>query len=457
MKKNNSRESLSRRSLLATALPALFAPNALSQAGPVINVTVTNSLSKMIASGIAQKVLGKLGDSLFAQLGFGGGPDPAIMEKLNEIINRLLVLQASVEKLTDVVMQQFSEVRYAQSAETARQIDKVNGQLLRPYRQMLRGDSDSKKEFYRRVDENIVELRLGLQSWHDGMMGQPDLSLPGMLQAFNRATVKNHHGLLGPNAAAEIQAHWDRLDYAQSLTALFLIEDKINKGDADGVRYVFREWRELRQEQLKGLRACLRKTDEFYTLENPNRPEVTALNYLPANTAITPENSTMWYTEALGPIARRNTAREFEGSLGSARGQGKRMCDDVCGGWALQSTDSMRVLTRACARPIGSNNFVQGMREEKFNLDRRAGEWSPAEYYFFTGTHANYFTNETRGVGAPQFHRHVRVQVYNREIIGEGKDTITSNDGDDHGVVIFGRGLSSEEAARYFYSGSSIG
>ncbi len=444
-------EGMTRRRLLAAAVPAVALIPAAAQNPFSGGGSIASAVGQFAAKNAAGGIIGSVAGNLVTPLIFGPSEE---ITKLNEILDKLNALQESIDSFRSDVEKRFNRQEYLSVASKAYEINKTNRFLMGPYKKWIGGDRDAKDEFFDRLAEKSKELNEGLQDWHDAIVGSDGagdaLGMPGMIRSFQRAVLVRRNGLLGPEAAREIQDHWDRLDASQAITVLFSVFDKAMKGQARGIRYKLEEWRELREQQLKLLRGVARKSDTFYHVDAPDRPVLTPLNYLPDRTVITTANSVMWYTEAGGPVFREDNANNFNVKFRRVVPPAVDTPGGQRGGWGLRSADDLKELIRACGGPGDGSHYNAVLKKAGFILheERKNGEKVALWTSNFVDRDQETVSQPSRGV--PGGNRR-RVHIYGRTIVMEDDGAIPARKADWDAMCIFGRGMDATEAARYWY------
>jgi hypothetical protein len=432
---------LSRRALLAVAVPSLLL-SPFDGAGAGAEEEVTSLvIGKFLAQNAAGGIISSLAASVVGPKLFGPSEE---ITKLNEIIDRLRVLQDSLDTFRSDVEKRFNRQEYLTTANNVLEINRTNRFLMGPYQKWVAGDQNARSEFFDRLAQSSVGLNRGLQDWNDAAVGTEGagdaLFLPGMIKTWHKTVIDRHNGLLGPAAAREIQDYWDRLDASQALTVYFSVIDKAVKGNAESIRYRLREWRDFRTAQLKLLRGVVRKTDLFYDIDNPGQPLSTPLNFLPENVAITTRNSIMWSLDVKGPIQKCDKWQDFDRLI-----RGLRPGYD----WGLRNTDDMRELFRECGGAVDPDYFLTGMRNAGFNFhdEKRPGDWGPNNMSLWTANTSH--NREVTYQGKSGTKRELR---YRRDIVIEGSSP-RGADADWQGKCLFGRNVGAEEASKYWFRG----
>lgn len=289
-------QKITRRAFVA-AVPALLAMSG----SPVALAQEQTALAAEIGGSLAKSAAGAAGSWAFGQIMSAAGADTtgqaAIMAKLDQINQKLDVLQSTVEQLGRDLRKSLSQLTYDLAASQVQDLIVLNTSLKVRMRQLASSSLQTAEAAKRDVRAYLTgSLQLGMETWHAALCGLNGKT--GMIEAWNRDVYAGCGGLFGWEQAVAIQQNWDYLDAQQAMTVSYFVEHLNDSGQRDLVRPTLAQWESNRAEQLVRLRGVARVWDEWP--KPSGGTTLRALSFLPKDVLISPGTNRMWHLE-IGP------------------------------------------------------------------------------------------------------------------------------------------------------------
>ena len=226
----------------------------------------------------------------------------ALAAKLDEIIHKLDVLQATVDRLGAELRRSLSQLSYDLAASQVQDLIKLNSYLNRTFKQLARSTPQTMQAVKREIRQSLSgPLLLGLETWHAALCGLNGKT--GMIEAWNRDVYNSCGALFGWDQATAIQQNWDFVDAQQAMTVAYLVEHLNDTGQKELVRSTLEQWRVNRFEQLVRLRGVTNMWDEWPKYDSAGRRVgnwLLRLSFFPKDVIITTKNKIMWHLQ-IGP------------------------------------------------------------------------------------------------------------------------------------------------------------
>lgn len=266
--------------------------------------TFVKSIGDSLVESVKDKIKGKAGEIVLGQIlaliGFGSDAQAEVLSKLNEIINLLKELQASVDQTRKTILAAISQVDYDTVYHGVAPLVNLNRTLQNHYTNLLESEEAEQPKISRQII-NLTKRLIGADvTWHNAIVGSGGQT--GLVEAwgrivFSNASIGSPKGWYDASSAKLTQEHWDFLDAQQAMSVYFLCEFYHKNDQPKSARNLLKAWHKNRSEQVKLLRGVLRPTIEYTTINAKNEPVHGSwkVHALPNNVAISIIMDMMWY------------------------------------------------------------------------------------------------------------------------------------------------------------------
>ena len=443
----------SRRGLLAGGGSLLLlAPRIALGQGAAVGAAVESSLAKSLAtsigSSLAKGAVGAVGAYALGQIlsvaGFDMSGQAAMMGKLNEIIDRLKVLQQSVDQLRATLLKTLSKLSYDVAVGQVQPLIDLNGTLTDSYAALLRaapGEVDgARADILALTDATLLK---GPRTWHNALVGGSGQT--GLIEAWGRDVFNAHAKWYAADAARAMQTQWNYLDAQQAMTVNFLVEHLNATHQRAKAIETLRQWHRNRGEQAAKLRGMVDAVLPYATI-GADGQIVTGgfgVRHLPPYVAISVPTNIMWCLVVGAPVAQGADEaafqREIAGDIAAVTTNTGVGAPETFGQatenfWQILGNDEIIAMMKECGGDVGggADHFEMAMR---------------ARGFVFPEDHVRIWTNDARDFAMFGPPLRIRTAMVENESWWHYNPDPTAR-----AMVLLGRRLAPGEADNYWYA-----
>ena len=227
-----------------------------------IAVTIGSSLAEGALSDGASFGLGQV----LSLMGVDVSGLGEVNAKLDEIIDRLKKLQASIDDLSKYLHNALSQLSYDLAIQPLDPLIAANDTLKQRFKDLLALTDQKQIDQMKKLITDIIhnDLLEALATWNNCLMGGANQT--SVIKAWGTAVYTHYNPVFGPAAAQSIQAQWDFVDAQQALSVMYLVEYYNEQGLPESAYNTINEWQQNRKAQLSLLCATTQTMDSTYTL-----------------------------------------------------------------------------------------------------------------------------------------------------------------------------------------------
>ncbi len=267
-----------------------------------------------VGEKLAGGFVGGAGSMAFGEILSLAGADISgkaeINAKLDEIIDQINQLQQSVNKLTDFLGKQLSQLEYDLALQPVLKMIDTNTTLARLFNDTL--SMKAPADIARVVDEAVElidrEYLGAVETWNNALVGVANKT--SLIKSWGVSVYKNHSSvftgsIFGLNEAQAIQSQWDYFDAQQALSVMYLIEYQNKKGLKPTAMRIFNDWQNNRKVQLSLLYANITPSYNVYSLSSDSsskytmKAEQVSVASFPVNSIVV--GDLLWSRNLIGP------------------------------------------------------------------------------------------------------------------------------------------------------------